>query len=224
MNEPTSTTVAQIVLDNPPSARVFERHRIDYCCAGNETLEAACAERGLNLDAVRAELNEAKRDRPGAPHDDPRSMSTRALLARIVGKHHGYLRRTLPMIRSLAAKVARVHGDRAPDLTDLAAAVEDLADLLAFHVDHEEQSLFPALANGQNSTVDLYQMLEEHRLVAGLLDRIFEASDGFRVPSWGCTSYRALTSELKVLDADVRQHIHLENHVLIPRFIRRASV
>jgi regulator of cell morphogenesis and NO signaling len=220
MNHSSSVTVAQIVLDDPTSARVLQRHRIDYCCAGSQTLEAACAARGLSVDAVRADLDEAKRDRAAGPPMDPRSMSTRALLALIVGKHHGFLRQELPALTPLAAKVARVHGTREPKLPFLAEAVEELDDTLTLHLDQEEQVLFPGLADGLDVQFELDQMRDEHRFVAEILDRIHEMSDGFTAPAWACLSYRALTSRLSVLDADIRQHVHLENHVLAPRFNR----
>jgi regulator of cell morphogenesis and NO signaling len=37
-------------------------------------------------------------------------------------------------------------------------------------------------------------------------------------PEWACTSYRTLLSELAALEGDVLRHVHLENHVLMPRF------
>ena len=219
MDSPSSPTVAQMVLEAPASAAVFQRHRIDFCCAGNQTLEAACAERGLEVAVVRGEIEAARGERAASPPGDPRLLSTRELLERIVGKHHGYLRRALPAVVPLAAKIARVHGGREPKLLQLVTAVRELAETLEPHIDEEEQVLFPALAEGRAATSDLRQMVVEHRTVAAILDRIHDASDGFRVPSWGCASYRALASELRALDADVRAHVHLENHVLLPRFL-----
>jgi regulator of cell morphogenesis and NO signaling len=219
MENQSSATVAAIVLDNPASARVFQRHRIDFCCAGAQTLESACARRGLDVSAVQAELEEAKHDRIGGSSEDPRQLTTRALLARIVGKHHGYLRRVLPTVAPLAAKVARVHGDRQPKLPALAAAVQEIVDLLEPHLALEEEVLFPAMAHERGVGTMLEQMIDEHQAVARVLDRIFEASDGFQTPSWACASYRALAAELRALDADLREHVHLENHVLLPRFM-----
>ena len=54
--------------------------------------------------------------------------------------------------------------------------------------------------------------------VAQLLERIRAASDDFTLPDWACNSYRTLFSELEQLEGDVFTHVHLENHVLRPRF------
>ncbi len=69
------------------------------------------------------------------------------LIAHIVSKHHECLRQTLSFIRTLAAKVSRVHGGHNPKLLDLEAAVEEISRTLLTHLDEEEQSLFPALVS-----------------------------------------------------------------------------
>ena len=61
-------------------------------------------------------------------------------------------------------------------------------------------------------------MFEEHVAVGRLLTAIHDLSGGFSTPEWGCKTYRVLMHELKALEADVLRHVHLENHVLAPRF------
>jgi regulator of cell morphogenesis and NO signaling len=64
----------------------------------------------------------------------------------------------------------------------------------------------------------LQSMQDEHLVVAKLLERIRAASDEFTLPEWACNSYNTLFSELKQIESDVFTHVHLENHVLKPRF------
>lgn len=220
-------TVAAIVREHSACARVFQKHRIDFCCGGDVTVEQACAARGLDPAVLEEELEAAIRERGGERTADPRTLPTAALISRIVDKHHVYLRRTFPGVLALAAKVARVHGAREPKLRLLAVAVQELIGALEPHLDHEETVLFPALLAGKGdapeAAVELADMVDDHRAVAQLLDRIHDASDGFRVPGWGCNSYRTLFSELRNMDADIREHVHLENHVLMPRFAPAPS-
>jgi len=65
---------------------------------------------------------------------------------------------------------------------------------------------------------ELGQMLEEHLAVGDLLAELRGLTDGFTTPEWGCNTYRVLMSELDALEADILRHVHLENHVLAPRF------
>lgn len=216
-------TVARIVLDHPECAPVFSRHRIDFCCHGDVPLGAACEARSLELDAVQAELGSAIAARRGEPAEDPRALGTPALIALIISRHHEYLRRTLPFVVELSAKVARVHGEHDPRLRELDTVVRSLAAALLPHLDTEEQSLFPRLmmkpADQAAIARELGSMHEDHLAVGRMLGRIRDAGDGFTVPEWGCNSYRTLFAELEHLEADILRHVHLENHVLMPRFV-----
>ena len=66
-------------------------------------------------------------------------------------------------------------------------------------------------------------MREEHLAVGAMLGRMRSLADDFTTPAWGCNSYRALMTELEALEADVLRHVHLENHVLMPRFAGAAA-
>lgn len=216
-------TIADLVLDHSECAGVLQRHHIDFCCRGEMSLEAVATDRGLDIDALLDELSLTISERRGAAQVDPRQLTTASLVAHIVSKHHEYLRRVLPFVRTLAMKVSRVHGEHNPKLRDLEVAVEDLVSSLQLHIEEEETVLFPMLAAATRDEAKvaalLGAMLDDHRDVAKLLEKIHEASDGFTVPDWGCSSYRTLFSELSQLESDVFVHVHLENHVLRPRFV-----
>ena len=149
-------------------------------------------------------------------------MSTKALIEHIVSRHHAYLREAFPFLEPLAAKVARVHGDHEPRLHDILATFRALRAALEPHLDREEQVLFPAIALRQPvaSVVDeeLAIMLADHLAVGTMLASLRSLTDEFSPPDWACGSYRTLFSELCALEGDVLRHVHLENHVLMPRF------
>jgi regulator of cell morphogenesis and NO signaling len=217
-------TVASVVLDHSECAPVFQRHRIDYCCRGETTIAAACEKLGLSTDSVLAQLSDAIDARgPASAADDVRALSTAALVARIVERHHTYLRTALPFVGGLAVKVARVHGDRDARLREISAIAGQLSDVLLPHLDEEENELFPHLLA---ATVDLAlvrgeltRMREEHLVVGALLQRVRRATEDFHRPEWACNSYRTLLAELENLETDVLVHVHLENHELMPRFM-----
>lgn len=215
-------TVASVVLDHSECAAVFQHHRIDFCCGGGKSVEKAATDKGVDVDALIADLTRAISDRRGERAADPRSLSTPELITHIVHRHHRYLREALPFTKALAAKVGRVHGDHNPALRELDAAVSELADALLRHLDDEERTLFPALVSGSldsETERDLFApMLDEHLAVAKMLERVRAAADDFECPDWACNSYRTLFAELRRLEDDVFKHVHLENNVLRPRF------
>jgi regulator of cell morphogenesis and NO signaling len=65
-------------------------------------------------------------------------------------------------------------------------------------------------------------MSTEHQQVGVLLGRIRFLADDFGVPDWGCGTYRACMRELEAMEGDILRHVHIENHVLLPRFVAAA--
>lgn len=215
-------TVADVVLEHSAAAEVLQRHRIDYCCRGNLSLREAAALRGVELDGLLGELSRVIQERSDFDHQT-RYLPTDVLIQHIVERHHEPLRRTLPFLQALAEKVARVHGDSNPLLRDLAVAVAELTVTLLPHLDEEEGALFPVLSQAAPDPDAARRLLEgmaeEHATVAQLLDRIRASTGDYSLPPGACTSYRTLFAELWELEADIFTHVHLENHVLLPRFV-----
>ncbi len=221
-----TSTVAQIALDHPECVHVFRAHRIDFCCRGGLTLEEACAGRGLDARNVLAELEAAVRERIDTGQD-PRGLPTPQLVEHIVTRHHAYLRKALPFVEQLARKVARVHGEHNPKLLELASLVSDLRETLEPHLDDEERSLFPALTSANPDPVrlaeELRTMHDDHLRVGEMLTCMRTLADDYVAPDWACGSYRALMSELRSIELDTLRHVHIENHVLMPRFATPAG-
>ena len=59
--------------------------------------------------------------------------------------------------------------------------------------------------------------MAEHDAVGEILRTMREASCDYTTPPDGCISFRTLYSALIALEADLHQHIHLENNILFPR-------
>lgn len=217
--------VATIVLEHSECAPVFARHRIDYCCKGKTPLADACSERGLAVEAIVGELETAiARRRPHALDKDPRAMTTPEVITRLIAPHHQYLHRTMPFVQQLAAKVARVHGDHEPSLREVARIVDDLVTTLARHLAEEEGTLFPALLQNRVDGVRpmLLDMRREHEDVGAMLEDLHAAAADYVPPAWACNSYQTLMRELEHMEADILEHVHIENHVLLPRYVPNA--
>lgn len=218
----TNRSVASIVLDHSETASIFQKNRIDYCCKGHLSVNDACRERGLDVAALILDLEHAIAQRRGDAPEDPRALTTPALIAYIIDRHHSYLRRALPFVSGLAKKVARVHGDHQPSLRELETTVHELIDALEPHIEQEETVVFPAMmardSDERAIRRDLGAIHSEHLEVGGMLQRIRSLTDEYTPTDWACGSYRALYGELEALEGDILRHVHLENHVLAPRF------
>lgn len=223
-----SQPLATLVLEHSALAPVLQRHRLDFCCRGHLTLADACLEKGVDAALVAVELARAAETRTARGAGiDPRTLPTDVLLDHVVRTHHGYLREALPFLQATAAKVARVHGDHDPRLRTLNVAVQTLCEVLPPHLEAEEQTLFPALRSETPDPevlrAEFASMHADHLAVGGLLQEIRRVTEDFALPDWACNSYRALFGELADLETDVLTHVHLENHVIMPRFVAAGA-
>jgi len=150
---------------------------------------------------------------PGLPAAD--------LIARIVERHHGYLRSALPVIGPLVEKIAAVHGERDLALVELATVFAALRARLEPHLDDEERRIFPTLLAGRAADpavmAALEQLRAEHAELRAALRTVRELAHGYVAPDWACRTYRRALAELEDLEADLGRHLHLEQVVLVAR-------
>jgi regulator of cell morphogenesis and NO signaling len=229
MTDTSDLTLGDLVTANPASARVLERHGLDYCCGGQRTLRDACNAAGLDEEAVRVDLD-GSTDEPSAAWAD---LDPPALAQHIVDTHHHYLHEELPLLDALAEKVLNAHERRHPELADVRQLVAAIRADLEPHLMKEERVLFPAidaLAAGQRefgfgSVANPIRVMGiEHDRAGHLLAELRIVSYGFEIPADACASYRSLYERLAALEADTHEHIHKENNVLFPAAIGLASM
>ena len=62
-------------------------------------------------------------------------------------------------------------------------------------------------------------MEHEHESAGNALRAMRQASKDYTAPADACVSYQTLYRALAEFEADLHQHIHLENNILFPRAI-----
>lgn len=210
-------TIGAIAVNHPASTKVFERHRIDFCCGGGKSLRDVCDARDLPLDEVLAELALVLQE----PDQDTSRWVTAPLadLIQYIQKtYHDPLYEELPRLEGMALRVLQVHGHKDLErLSSLAATVQAVHEELVQHMHKEEQILFPAILAGQPVDMPLHVMEREHLEVAELLETLHTLTDGYKAPKGACATWRALWSGLEHLERDLHAHIHLEENILFPR-------
>lgn len=221
------STVAAWVAENPKTASVFEALQIDYCCGGGVSLADACELKGLDADAVVSRLAQVTTS-PADTQENWQESSLSALCDNIESTHHATLRSMLPRLTELIAKVVDAHGRNHPELPEVQRVFSDLRGELEPHMMKEEQILFPAIremeqsANQPNfpfgTVANPIRMMEhEHDAAGGGLQRLRELTVGYQPPEGACSTYRVMLDTLHELELDLHRHIHKENFILFPR-------
>lgn len=230
-------TVAEIALEGPQAAAVFEKLGIDYCCGGRKPLAAACEEAGVEVNQVEDLLKSAGPDEQPAENWSEQPLAS--LVGHILQKHHSYCREEGLRLQPLLAKVVSKHGENHPDLVQVEELFTALRNELSMHMMKEEQMLFPyiialedAVAHRSSAprapfgTVQnpVRMMVQEHDDAGRLTKEIRTLTGDFTTPQDACPSFKALYQGLEAFEADLHQHIHLENNILFPRAIALEDV
>lgn len=225
---PLSMTLAEIVSNAPSLTPELERLGLDYCCGGKRSLAEACEQKGLDPEAIAAEL--AALPRTSEPVADWSGLSPAALVDHLEASHHQFLKRELPRLSELAAKVSRVHGTNHPELVDAAQLLDQIRADLEPHLRKEEEVLFPMIRALSSATsrqmphcaaiaTPISLMEQEHAAVGVLLEQLRQITGGYQAPDDTCASTRSLMAGLAALEADTHLHIHKENNHLFPEVL-----
>lgn len=228
--------VRELAIEVPHATRVFERFGIDYCCGGGNTLSFACADKGLVIDdvlqAIAAEAADDARRQPDAQDWNQSGLSD--LIDHITATHHPYVRQESIRIQQLLAKVASKHGDKHPETLRIQEIFRGLSEELTAHLMKEENILFPYVLQVEKAALagslkprpmfgtvknPIHMMEIEHDSAGEALRQLREASDGYSAPDDACPTFKTAYAALEAFEADLHQHIHLENNILFPKAI-----
>lgn len=214
-----AATLADLAVTHPAASRVFHRHGLDFCCHGRRPLEEACSERGIASAEVVAEIAREEEQAGSLPRWDDRPIPE--LVTHIVDHYHVRLRVELPELISLAAKVERRHGEKPSCPRGLRAHLEAVHRAVLDHLAKEEQILFPMIlaGRGAKALAPITVMESEHRDHAENLEKTRRLTADLVAPPEACPTWKALYLRLDGLEAELMEHIHLENNVLFRRVL-----
>lgn len=232
MSDFAQRTLADIVTQSHQAAPIFEKYHLDFCCKGKRTLALACSEKGLQLEVIETELNEALQSSAGLQEQMFLDMTNDQLIGYILLKHHFYCRQNMPVIYGHLEKVAMKHGDRYPHMRQAYLKFAMLKSELESHLLKEEQVLFPRIKqletfaqSGSESAEHLAHLINapvsvmesEHDHAGALMQEIRRLTNDYTPPEDACTTHRLSLQELRDFEEDLHRHVHLENNILFPR-------
>lgn len=224
--------IGDIVAEDFRTAAIFKRHKIDFCCNGGRTIEAACTAKKIDPAVIYKAIDELPKGNGG---DIDFSSWPLDLLADYVERiHHRYVEEKTPVIQAFLDKLCKVHGGRHPELFEIKELFDASAQDLGAHLKKEELILFPFIKNmvkakqtgeplkqPQFGSVEnpVSMMKHEHNVEGERFRKIAEITDDYTPPADACNTYRVAFAMLQEFEDDLHRHIHIENNILFPKSI-----
>jgi regulator of cell morphogenesis and NO signaling len=230
--------VGALALKDPRIRKVLEEIGIDTCCGGAKPLRTAAADSGVSMDRLLTAIEESL---CSASEHDP--VSNRKwqdaplveLVNHIEEVHHAFLRKYLPRISEKIDKVMNAHAAKHGDmLRTLQRIFTGLREEIEPHLSKEEIVLFPyirELSQCMDTGKDvpsihcgsvahpIRQMVHEHEKAGEALAILRKETGNYMLPGDACPTFTVLYEELQTLEADLHEHIFLENNILFPRVL-----
>ncbi len=227
--------VADIVARDYRTADVFRKYGIEYCCGGKSPLHMACALKGVDENRLIEELEVSIREVNTSNTHDFNEWHIDFLTDYIINVHHHYLRRALPVLQDHVDRFAEGHRRKFEYLDELQRLVNQLSRNMIPHLEQEEEIIFPYIRQighayySRESYASLLVrtlrkpvediMQHEHETMTRTLKRLRDLTGNYTLPENACISHRVTFAKLKEVDADIVQHLYLENSILFPKAI-----
>lgn len=223
-------TVAEIVRHNYRTAGVFKSNGINYCCGGGIPLADACAAKGLAVEDIVEQLEQATKTINLPSNLQYNNWKLEFLIDYMVNVHHAYLRETLPKLEAGLLGFVNSHRKKMPYLEDILSRFQDLSALLQTQMQQEEEVLFPYIKQMETAyrrnepyggllvrTLRKPLQQTDTALLSEGLSQLRSLTNNYRFDDDACTNHRVIFQQLQELDNDLVQHKHLENNILFPR-------
>ena len=221
-------SIGEYVADNFRAAAIFNKYGIDFCCKGHKSIEEVCQTKGLNKEAIIAEIETVSNLNQGESIDF-KSWPLDLLIDYIEKTHHRYVEEKTLILAQFLNKLCKVHGERHPELFEIQKLFFESANELAQHMKKEELILFPYIKrmvtvknNGDTlshppfgTVLNPIQMMKhEHDNEGERFRKIRELSNNYTPPQDACNTYKVTFAMIDEFEQDLHKHIHLENNIL----------
>lgn len=226
-----TSTIGEIVALDHRAASVFKEAGIDFCCGGKKSIEEACSEKSIDSSELMGKLKKLE-STPDTSTLNFNEWDPGFLCDYIVNTHHKYVQKSLPELVRYTDKIASVHGERHPELAEVADLFSQINRELLQHMKKEEEVLFPSIKDVLSSgsgkaksiiTSEIELLSVEHEFAGGAMDQINKITGNYSVPADGCNTYHVTFKLLQEFEDNLHVHVHLENNILFPKALKSIN-
>jgi len=221
--------IADIVLNNINTSKVFKEFNIDYCIEGNKNFLTVCEHKNIDSKKIINKLVAAHKDVYYLQNYN--SWKLDFLIEFLSEIHHNYKEENILILKQYSKKVADLYSKKYPELLEVNNLIQGVSEEILEHMKNEETILFPYLnellklenassTSKYNSSkklkiIDSFE--DEHYKIRKTFQKIATLTNYYILPENICNSFKLLYIKLKNFDDRLQEHIHIENNILFPK-------
>ena len=221
--------IADIVLNNINTSKVFKDFKIDYSIEGNKNFLTVCEHKNIDSKKIINKLVAAHKDVYYLQNYN--SWKLDFLIEFLSEIHHNYKEENILILKQYSKKVADLYSKQYPELLEVNNLIQGVSEEILEHMKNEETILFPYLnellklenassTSKYNSSkklkiIDSFE--DEHYKIRKTFQKIATLTNYYILPENICNSFKLLYIKLKNFDDRLQEHIHIENNILFPK-------
>lgn len=221
--------IADIVIDNINTSKIFKKYNIDYCIEGKKNLSTICKKRNIDIQKITDDLSAVNSNIYYL--QDYNSWELNFLIHFLSDIHHDYKEENILLLKEYAHKVAHAYTNEYKELKEINSLIQDISEEILEHMKNEETILFPYLkellklkeAKVKTKTSELPKVKsiddfeDEHFKIRRVFNKIAQLTQNYTVPKNVCNAFKLLYTRLQKFDNELQDHIHIENNILFPK-------
>lgn len=214
----TNMSLGEIVEKIPAATLLFRKYQLDFSYGGMKTLAEACKLQNLDVRQINNELTSLEQVTSGSIWRD---STPEKIVDHLENFYHKKLRMMLPELVLLAEKVEINHKSHPECPMGLSEFLSTLFKELDDHMIKEETLLFPIIKEGcgKEAVIPMRIIENEHEEHGLNLNMLRVLAFNYIPPAGASGSWKALYMGLNQLENELREHVHLENHILFKRLM-----
>lgn len=221
--------IADIVLNNINTSKVFKEFNIDYSIEGNKNFLTVCEHKNIDSKKIINKLAAAHKDVYYLQNYN--SWKLDFLIEFLSEIHHNYKEENILILKQYSKKVADLYSKQYPELLEVNNLIQVVSEEILEHMKNEKTILFPylnellKLENGSSTSkynsskklkiIDSFE--DEHYKIRKTFQKIATLTNYYILPENICNSFKLLYIKLKNFDDRLQEHIHIENNILFPK-------
>lgn len=221
--------IADIVLNNINTSKVFKEFNIDYSIEGNKNFLTVCKHKNIDSKKIINKLVAAHKEVYYLQNYN--SWKLDFLIEFLSEIHHNYKEENILILKQYSKKVADLYSKQYPELLEVNNLIQVVSEEILEHMKNEETILFPylnellKLENASSTSkyssskklkiIDSFE--DEHYKIRKTFQKIATLTNYYILPENICNSFKLLYIKLKNFDDRLQEHIHIENNILFPK-------